>query len=101
MVSCGHADALVTGVTRAFQPTLQHIRRVIDVAKGSKFMTTSMIISRGRTVFVGDVAVTERPDGKKWLILRWRWLPKPARWAIFRVAILSFTNFGNPNHALA
>ena len=30
MVSCGHADALVTGVTRAFQPSLAHIRRVID-----------------------------------------------------------------------
>ena len=52
MVSCGQADALVTGVTRAFQPTLQHIRRVIDVAMGSKFMTTSMIISRGRTVLL-------------------------------------------------
>ena len=53
MVSCGHADALVTGVTRAFQPSLEHIRRVIDVAEGSKFMTTSMIIST-------------RPDGFCW-----------------------------------
>ena len=53
MVSCGHADALVTGVTRAFQPSLEHIRRVIDVAEGSKFMTTSMIISEaGRSLLV-------------------------------------------------
>ena len=53
MVSCGHADALVTGVTRAFQPSLAHIRRVIDVAEGSKFMTTSMIISEaGRFLLV-------------------------------------------------
>jgi len=85
MVSCGHADALVTGVTRAFQPSLAHIRRVIDVAEGSKFMTTSMIISRGRTVFVGDIAVTERPDAKKWLILPLPWLPRRVKWAIRRV----------------
>ena len=85
MVSCGHADALVTGVTRFSQPTLQHIRRVIDVAKGSKFMySTSMIILCGRTVFVGDVAEFADLMVKRWLILLWRWLPKPARWAIIR-----------------
>jgi malate dehydrogenase (oxaloacetate-decarboxylating)(NADP+) len=97
MVSCGHADALVTGVTRAFQPTLQHIRRVIDVAKDSKFMTTSMIISRGRTVFVGDVAVTERPDGEEMADIAMAMAAKARQMGHTpRVAILSFTNFGNP-----
>jgi malate dehydrogenase (oxaloacetate-decarboxylating)(NADP+) len=97
MVSCGHADALVTGVTRAFQPTLAHIRRVIDVAEGSKFLTTSMIISRGRTVFVGDVAVTERPDGEEMADIAEAMAAKARQMGhIPRVAILSFTNFGNP-----
>ena len=97
MVSCGHADALVTGVTRAFQPTLEHIRRVIDVAKGSKFMTTSMIVARGRTVFVGDVAVTERPDGEEMADIAEAMAEKARQMGhVPRVAILSFTNFGNP-----
>ena len=46
MVSCGHADAMVTGVTRAFQPTLQHIRRVIDVAEDSKFSHINDYLAR-------------------------------------------------------
>ena len=97
MVSCGHADALVSGVTRAFQPTLAHIRRVIDVAVGSKFMTTSMIIARGRTVFVGDVAVTERPDGEEMADIAEAMVAKARQMGHTpRVAILSFSNFGNP-----
>ncbi|MDC1406910.1 NADP-dependent malic enzyme [Candidatus Puniceispirillum sp.] len=97
MVSCGHADALVTGVTRAFQPSLEHIRRVIDVAEGSKFMTTSMIISRGRTVFVGDIAVTERPDAEEMADIAVTLAAKARQMGHTpRVAILSFTNFGNP-----
>ena len=97
MVSCGHADALVTGVTRAFQPSLAHIRRVIDVAEGSKFMTTSMIISRGRTVFVGDIAVTERPDAEEMADIAVALAAKARQMGHTpRVAILSFTNFGNP-----
>jgi len=97
MVSCGHADALVTGVTRAFQPTLAHIRRVIDVAEGSKFMTTSMVISRGRTVFIGDVAVTERPNGEEMADIAEAMAVKAKQMGHTpRVAILSFSNFGNP-----
>ncbi|MGB1329727.1 MAG: NADP-dependent malic enzyme [Candidatus Puniceispirillaceae bacterium] len=97
MVSCGHADALVTGVTRAFQPSLEHIRRVIDVAEGSKFMTTSMIISRGRTVFVGDIAVTERPGAEEMADIAVALAAKARQMGHTpRVAILSFTNFGNP-----
>ena len=97
MVRCGHADALVTGVTRAFQPTLANVRTVIDVAEGSKMMTTSMIISRGRTVFVGDVAVTERPDAEEMAHIAETMAAKARQMGHTpRVAILSFTNFGNP-----
>ena len=42
-----------------------------------------MIISRGRTVFVGDVAVTERPDGEEMADIAIAMRPKPDKWAIF------------------
>jgi malate dehydrogenase (oxaloacetate-decarboxylating)(NADP+) len=97
MVSCGHADTLVTGVTRAFQPSLEHVRRVIGPAKDSQFMTTSIIISRGRTVFIGDVAVHERPDAEQMADIAIAMADKAKQMGhIPRVAILSYTNFGNP-----
>ena len=97
MVSCGHADTLITGVTRAFQPSLEHIRRVIGPAKDSQFMTTSVIISRGRTVFIGDVAVHERPNGEQLANIAITMADKARQMGQTpRVAILSYTNFGNP-----
>jgi malate dehydrogenase (oxaloacetate-decarboxylating)(NADP+) len=97
MVSCGHADTLVTGVTRAFQPSLEHIRRVIGPAEGSQFMTTSVIISRGRTVFIGDVAVHERPNAEQLANIAITMADKARQMGHTpRVAILSYTNFGNP-----
>ena len=65
MVLKGHADAMVTGVTRSFMPSFNHVTRVISPREGKTFLATSMIVSRGRTVFIGDVSVHERPDGKK------------------------------------
>ena len=70
---------------------------MIDVAEGSKFMTTSMIISKGRTVFVGDIAVTERPDAEEMADIAVALAAKARQMGHTpRVAILSFTNFGNP-----
>ena len=42
MVAHGHADALVTGMTRSFQASFGHITRVIDPAKGKDFAATSI-----------------------------------------------------------
>jgi malate dehydrogenase (oxaloacetate-decarboxylating)(NADP+) len=56
-----------------------------------------MIIARGRTVFVGDVAVTERPDGEEMADIAEAMVAKARQMGHTpRVAILSFSNFGNP-----
>ncbi len=97
MVSCGHADTLVTGVTRAFQPSLEHVRRVIGPAKDSQFMTTSIIISRGRTVFIGDTSIHERPTGEQMADIAIAIAEKARSMGhVPRVAFLSFSSFGNP-----
>ena len=41
MVAHGHADALVTGMTRSFQASFEHVTRVLEPAKGKDFATTS------------------------------------------------------------
>ena len=97
MVLKGHADAMVTGVTRSFQPSFDQVTRVISPRKGKDFLATSMIVSRGRTVFIGDVAVHERPNGEQIADIAEAIAGKARQMGHTpRVAILSFTNFGSP-----
>ncbi len=98
MVLKGHADAMVTGVTRSFQPSFEHVTRAISPQEGKDFVATSMIVSRGRTVFIGDVSVHERPNGEQIADIAEAIAAKARQMGHTpRVAILSFTNFGNPD----
>ena len=97
MVANGHADALVTGMTRSFQASFEYVTQVIGPKKGKEFVTTSMLISRGRTVFMGDTSIHERPSGEQMADIA-EVIAEKARSMghIPRVAILSFSNFGSP-----
>ena len=102
MVVNGHADTLVTGLTRSFRPSFEHVTRVIQPMANSEFVATSMIISRGSTVFVGDVSVNERPTGEQLADIAEAIAAKARQMGHTpRVAILSFTNFGNPESQIS
>ena len=101
MVANGHADALVTGMTRSFQASFEHVTRVIGPKKGKEFITTSMLISRGRTVFMGDTSIHERPSGEQMANIAEVIAEKAQSMGHTpRVAFLSFSNFGNPDSAI-
>src|SRR5690606_35391429 len=61
MVAHGHADAMVTGLTRNYHTALAEVCRVIDVRPGAPVYGLSMVVMRGRTLFIADTAVNERP----------------------------------------
>jgi malate dehydrogenase (oxaloacetate-decarboxylating)(NADP+) len=97
MVAMGDADAMLTGLTRNYYVALEEITRVLDPRRGEHIFGLSLVLARDRTLFVADTAVHE--------------LPEPVQLADFatqaatvarsmghepRVALLSFSNFGNP-----
>jgi len=97
MVATGDADAIVTGVTRHYWRALTHIRRVIDPLPGQRPFGLSIVVTKGRTVFMADTTVNERPSAQEladisesaaFFVKRLGYDP--------RVAFLSFSNFGNP-----
>jgi malate dehydrogenase (oxaloacetate-decarboxylating)(NADP+) len=97
MVALGHADGMVTGVTRAFDQALDDVRRVIDPAPGGRVMGMSAVLARGRTLFVADTAISAFPVPEH--------LVEIAREAVRavrrlghtpRVAFMSYSAFGNP-----
>jgi malate dehydrogenase (oxaloacetate-decarboxylating)(NADP+) len=62
MVSCGDADAMVTGNTRRYSQSLQKIKRVVDPRPGEIMFGLNMLVNKGRTVFIADTTVHEYPS---------------------------------------
>ena len=96
MVSAGDADAMVTGVTRPFGRCFSDITKVISSKNDQSFLSMSMMVSKERTVFIGDVNIHDTPNAEQLAniatgianaVIDLGYKP--------RVALLSFSNFGN------
>jgi len=97
MVINGHADAMVTGLTRRYSTVIEDIRLVIDRKPGQRIFGIAIIVARGRTVFIADTTVHELPDPETEADIAIQ-TAHFARSMGFtpRVAFLSFATFGNP-----
>ena len=65
MVSCGDADAMVTGNSRKYFSSLEKITKVVDPRPGEIMFGLNMIINKGKTVFIADTAVHEYPSSEQ------------------------------------
>ncbi len=97
MVAMGDADAMVTGLTRNYNDVLDDILRVIDPKPGHRIFGMTMMLARGKTVFIADTTVHELPDTRVLTDITIQ-TAKVVRQLGFtpRVALLSFSSFGNP-----
>jgi malate dehydrogenase (oxaloacetate-decarboxylating)(NADP+) len=97
LVAFGDADGMVTGVTRNYATALDDILKVIDAARGEKPMGASIVLSKGRTLFISDTAVTEFPDAAELARITLQAAAVARQFgATPRVALLSHSTFGNP-----
>ena len=98
MVAHGHADAMVTGVTRSFGVNHEYITRVLDPKPGQRLMTCSVVVTRSATLFIADTNINELPDPDALADIA---IQTAERARAFghepRVALLSFSNFGYPH----
>ena len=65
MVSCGDADAMVTGNSRKYSSSLEKITKVVDPRPGEIMFGLNMIINKGKTVFIADTTVHEYPNSEQ------------------------------------
>ena len=97
MVANGDADAMVTGLTRAFSTCFDDIRRVVDPQPHHVLYGLSILVLRGRTVFVADTTVNELPTAEQLADIAIQSAGKARQMGHEpRVALLSFSNFGQP-----
>lgn len=97
MVAQGDADAMITGLTRNYHVALRDLSRVIDPRADESVVGLTLLVAEGRTVFMADTSVNVVPDARQ--------MAESAQQAAKRVralgqeprvALLSFSNFGNP-----
>jgi malate dehydrogenase (oxaloacetate-decarboxylating)(NADP+) len=98
MVACGDADALVTGATRNYFTAFDEVTRVIGPKPGHRVCGYALLLARGRSVFIADTTEHALPDAEALADIAVQ-SARRAREMMGqepRVALLSYSNFGNP-----
>ena len=96
MVANGDADAMLTGVTRVFSVAFNEISRVVDPKPNQRLMGVSLVAGRDHSFLISDTRIHEVPTPELADIAE-----ESAQFARKfghdpRVALLSFSNFGQP-----
>ncbi len=100
ILACGDADTLITGLTRGYNESLRAILNIIDHKAEERVFGLSIAIAKNRqTVFMADTSVHIYPSPEELANIAIH----SARVARSmghepRVAMLSFSNFGNSRH---
>ncbi len=96
MLACGHGDALITGLTRGYRKSLTDVWKVIKNKKDKTVLGMSMVISKGKTIFISDTACSELSSSEQLVKIAIQTAKKVRDMGYEpRVAFLSFSNFGS------
>jgi malate dehydrogenase (oxaloacetate-decarboxylating)(NADP+) len=97
MVQAGHADAMVTGVTRNFSVAYEDLAKVLNVRDKQRVIGISIVLSRGRTVFVADTNIHELPVAEELADITIQAARVARRFGVEpKVALLAYSTFGQP-----
>jgi malate dehydrogenase (oxaloacetate-decarboxylating)(NADP+) len=97
LVALGHADGVVTGVTRNFDQVLEEVLNVIDPSPDGRIIGMSVVMAKGRTLFIADTNVTEMPVAEELVEIGIE-AARAVRTLGYepKVAFMSYSTFGNP-----
>ncbi len=98
MLAAGHADGMVTGVTRNFDVALNNVRLAIDPTPGERLVGMSIILAKGRTLFMADTNIHVLPSAEELAEIAVQTAHAARRLGSEpKVAFVSYSNFGNPD----
>ena len=97
MIACGDADAMVTGLTKSYYDSIDDISKVIVPKKDKRIMGYSIMLSKEHNIIFADNTVCELPQTQDLveITLQTAEIAKSMGYKP-RIAIVSFSNFGNP-----
>ncbi|HYM01721.1 MAG TPA: phosphate acyltransferase, partial [Stellaceae bacterium] len=98
MVACGDTDAMVTGATRNYFTAFDEVMRVLGPRDNGRVFGYALLLSRGRSVFIADTTAHALPSAESLADIAEQ-SARRAREMMGqepRVALLSYSTFGNP-----
>jgi malate dehydrogenase (oxaloacetate-decarboxylating)(NADP+) len=97
MVALGHADGMVTGVTRNYATSLSDVMLALDKRDDVRPIGMSIVIGKTGPILIADTSVTEMPDAADLAEIAISAARTAARLGFTpRLAFLSYSTFGNP-----
>jgi len=97
MVAMGHADGMVTGVTRNYATSVSDIMLAIDRRKDVRPIGVSIVIGKAGPMLIADTSVTEMPDEKDLSEIAISAAEMAHKLGFTpKLAFLSYSTFGNP-----
>ncbi|WP_203310162.1 NADP-dependent malic enzyme [Sphingomonas beigongshangi] len=100
LLQLGEADAMITGITRTWPESMRQVKRVIDPEAGRTPFGIHILVGQSHTVFIADTTVNERPTGEQLADFAEQTAQVARRMGHEpRVAMLSYSTFGNPKGA--
>ncbi|MDF2493992.1 NADP-dependent malic enzyme [Sphingomonas sp.] len=97
LLQLGHADAMITGITRTWAQSMREVRRVIDPEAGRTPFGIHLMVGQSHTVFIADTTMNERPTAEQMADIAEQTAAVARRMGHEpRVAFLSYSTFGNP-----
>ena len=97
MIASGDADAMVTGNIRHYAASIEKLKKVVKPRSGEEIFGMTMMVSKGKTVFVADTNVKDFPSAERLSKVSISCV-RVARLFGFdpKVAFLSHSTFGKP-----
>ena len=100
LLQLGEADAMITGITRTWAESMRQVKRVIDPEAGRTPFGIHVLVGQSHTIFIADTTVNERPTGEQLADFAEQTAQVARRMGHEpRVAMLSYSTFGNPKGA--
>ncbi len=97
MVALGHADGMVTGVTRNYATSLSDITLAIDQREDVRPIGMSIVIGKTGPMLIADTSVTEMPEAEDLAQIACSAAGAAKKLGFApRLAFLSYSTFGNP-----
>ncbi|MEP6341700.1 MAG: NADP-dependent malic enzyme [Maricaulaceae bacterium] len=97
MLHHGLADGMVTGVTRSYDIALRDVLMVLPHKEDERTMGVSVVINKGKTLFIADTNITELPTAEDLADIAVTTAGFARQFGFEpRVAFLSYSTFGNP-----
>jgi malate dehydrogenase (oxaloacetate-decarboxylating)(NADP+) len=98
LVALGHADGMISGLTRTYAQTMREVALVIDKKEEALAFGIHMMIGKNHTTFLADTTINERPSASELAYIARETAAVARRMGHEpRVAFLSYSTFGNPS----